>query len=236
MHCRNRRHPDASFVLSVLSVRFVVALNEGCSSRKAKCPLDFGCRSLNPLPPRRFPPQENDRSIKPPAGPPQCVLATGRSGACPVCLNSQAPAQGFAKPASHFLIFSKTPPKHHQNATMHQPPHQPRREPVSRPPVLRPILCSFSERESLGEGGSFSCSSTGQCAPVRVTVRVRPSKSPMFTASSTGLRLQPPGRHPHSKTDNWSLITDHCSDRRPRPSTLGSRPLLPPFRPASALK
>jgi hypothetical protein len=70
------------------------------------------------------------------------------------------------------------------------------------------------------------------------TVRVRPSKSPMFTASSTGLRLQPPGRHPrppgHAQTWVWTLplfvtLLSFCSS----PHCIGK---LRSFRPGSALK
>jgi hypothetical protein len=118
-------------------------------------------------------------------------------------------------PPSFFSCMQKTPPEHHQNATIPLPvwgwtsvPSSPfLRFSVSPLPVRGPPFPSLDLRRS-------ALVSLIQYA----SVRVRPSESPMFTASSTGLRLQPPG------------VTPPCPALDSRPSALVRLfALFPPY-------
>jgi hypothetical protein len=170
-------------------------------------------QTTQPLPPRRSWTHENGHCIKRPAGPPRCVLAASRPGVCPVCVPSQAPTDGFARPASHFLIFSKNATKTPPKLRHAQPPHQPRQEPVS----LSSVASAKEDRIS---------------PPVRLTVRYSTgnstgttSKIPNVYGLQYGFMAPPPRCHPPLSSEALAK-----EDRHP------PHCFLPAFRPASALK
>jgi hypothetical protein len=114
--------------------------------------------------------------------------------------------------AASFLIpaknTTKTPPKIH---------HAPATPPASPGTCLSPLPSSlyFSLYTSAFSLSPFPVRL--QYGAVRLAVRVRSSKSPMFMRSSTGLRLQPPKPHPprHPVLRSFSeggspLATGYC--------------------------